>query len=132
MKRLAALFAVAGLMVFASGALAGSSIKSTVLFDHSETAADDPSLELLVGHVESPSAKCLKNRTVKIIAFYGSPEPVPFDTAKTGTNGAFSGAGPAESGGQNIGGAKLKLAPKSIGTKKHPKTCEGDTRLAGG
>jgi hypothetical protein len=122
--------AAAGLLWLTPGALAGAPVeyKSTVIFD--ATGQPDPATAYVVGHVTSKSEKCVANRGVKISAVYGvdgGATTQPFDTAKTGKNGGFDGIGPESSGDNTISGFTLKLLPKSIGTKKHPKTCLGDT-----
>jgi hypothetical protein len=88
-----------------------------------------PSRDSVVyGHVESKPA-CLDKRTVVIEGNYANEGLKPYDVAKTGKNGGFSGIGATSDNGNDLDAVKATLKPKSIGTKRHPKTCKGDTAV---
>ncbi len=105
-------------------------IPGTVIFDQvsevTEPTAPDRDT-VVFGHVESKQ-KCLDSRKVVIDGIYDTESGVqPYDVARTGKNGGFSGIGASTHNGNALVGLKLILKPKSIGTKRHPKTCKGDT-----
>jgi hypothetical protein len=87
-----------------------------------------PGLDSVVyGHVESKPA-CLTNRKVVLKGGYSTESGFrPYDVGITGKNGGFSGIGPLTHGSNDLVTLKAIMKPKDIGTKRHPKTCKGDT-----
>jgi hypothetical protein len=123
---------VAAMGIVAAITVAGpSKIPSSVSIDTSGTLATttSPSRTVFIGgHVESPKAKCLPKRTVKIQGFYGTDTTArPFDTARTGSHGGYNGIGPRKHNGDQIEGAKATLKPRKVGSK----ICGGDSVIAG-
>ncbi len=129
MKKLAPILpAVLAAGILAGLAVAGgSNVPSSVSIDTGGTLATttSPSRNFFIGgHVESGNVKCLPNRKVKLRAFYETESgSQPFDTARTGSHGAYSGIGPSQHAGNGIAAAKATLKPRKIGKK----TCSGDT-----
>ena len=113
--------------ILAALAVAGqSNIPSSVSIDTGATLATttSPSRNFFIaGHVESPKAKCVPNRTVKVQGFYGTDTtPQPFDTARTGSHGGWSALGPGKHAGDSIEAARATLKPKVVGAR----VCSGD------
>jgi hypothetical protein len=106
---------------------AGASAKAphhpaTLFFDGSSTIDDTL---FVVGHLTSPSEKCLSKRTVKVLYDYDGFEPV--DVAKSSNNGFFAGAGPALKGSSGVDAVKYKLLEKTYRKNGRKHVCEGDT-----
>jgi hypothetical protein len=129
MKKLAPLLPlVVAAGILAALAVAGGPIPTTVTVDTGGTIMDPVSADRdfgVAGHVESPNAKCLNNRTVTIRGLYATEtKPHPFDIARTGRHGGFNGVGPSEHNSNTIGNATAKVPPKKIGPKQHPRKCD--------
>ena len=105
-------------------------VQGTVVFDQASELSTPigPGRDSAVyGRVFSKQA-CLGNRKVVIEATYDTESGFrPYDVARSGTNGAFSGIGALTHNGHGLDGVKLTMKPKEIGTRRHPKTCKGDT-----
>ena len=95
---------------------------------HGVVLAPGPDRDSAVyGHVDSKPA-CLTDRKVDLKAGYDTESGFrPYDAAITGQNGGFTGIGPLTHDGNGLITVKAIMKPKDIGTKRHPKTCKGDT-----
>jgi hypothetical protein len=122
--------ALVGVGAAAPAAAGTVKVPGTVVIDRLSELPQpiSPSRDSVVyGHVETKQA-CLADRKVVIDGSYENESGLtPYDVARTGKNGGFSGIGASTHNGNDILGVKLVLEPKSIGTRRHPKTCKGDT-----
>jgi hypothetical protein len=72
------------------------------------------------GEVDSPRGKCVRNRTVKIIAEFSQANRLLVDTDRTSTNGFFSGGGDF-SGAQAV---RMRATSKDIAPGDHVHRCK--------
>src|SRR4051794_5843390 len=86
--------AVALAALGATGAALAGGVKDTDLInDTFIPVSDDSSRSIFVGHVESPSAKCVKNRKIKVTFIFTMTDYVS-DHVRSGQKGGFAGIGP--------------------------------------
>ncbi len=100
---------------------------SQLLVDGYDFSTSNPDSYYTVGHVESPSSKCVAHRTVKV--FYGYQTESDYrlvDVATTGQSGAFGAEGPVFHDGNSVTALKLKLVETKVGSRHHRQICEGD------
>jgi hypothetical protein len=120
----------ASLALAATAGARGPSHPTKVFFDGADTTDGNLNVEFAVGHVTSPSPKCVANRTVKVFFGYSGEDAfTPVDVAKTSKSGAFAGEGPESDGGNEIVALKFKVLTKKFGPRHHRQTCRG-TSLA--
>lgn len=125
------LFAAA-LIAGAPAAVAGDTVKvpGAVHFDESAAITDPTSFDLdsmVVGHITSTKSDCLPNREVVVLGHYQTESGFkPYDIARSGQRGGFSGVGAGTHHGHLLDHVKLVLKPKAIGPRGNRKTCEGD------
>jgi hypothetical protein len=127
-----ALVAGASLMLVASTSAHGpvKHHRSALVFDGMNTSEANSNREFIVGHVESPSAKCVANRTVKIFFSYeNDPDSRLVDIAKSGRTGTFAGQGPARHNGEAVVLWQFVLKQRNVGSKHHRQVCDGSRTL---
>jgi hypothetical protein len=114
--------AVGALALAASASARTPHHPATLFFDGSDSVDDTT---FVVGHLTSPSQKCLSKRTTKISYDSGTGSFEPVDVVKSSANGSFAGAGPASEKGHIAERAKFKLVEKTFTQRGRRHVCEG-------
>lgn len=112
-----------GALVLAASAPAKAPHHPATLFYNGSSTFDETLF--IVGHLTSPSAKCVPKRTIKILYDYGDGFEL-VDVAKSSHNGFFAGAGPAEENGNGAEQAKFTLLEKTFFKRGHKHVCDGE------
>jgi hypothetical protein len=126
--------ALASMALAASAFAAPPSHPGEVILDGSGLLRDDPNRAFVAAHVESPKAKCERNRTIKVSFEYGFTGDFRLvDVAKSGRSGAFAAEGRASRGGDSLQEVDFKLKRKVVGRKGHRHVCKSaDNGYSGG
>jgi hypothetical protein len=116
-------FACLGLVAVAAAHTASSPTK--VVLDRLTQTGQGPELRgHFVGHLRSPSQKCLRGRTVKLFLRNGNTgESRLADTDKTGKLGHWRLDGNLFT----IDRARIKVTRKGVGSGKHRRICGPDS-----
>ena len=122
------LLACAVLACLGLGAVAVASTASsptTVVLDRLTQTGEGPQLQgHFVGHLRSPSQKCLRKRTVKLFLRNGNTrESSLADTDRTGRLGHWRLDGNLFT----VDRARIKVTRKGVGSGKHRRVCEPDS-----
>ncbi len=129
MKRLTCGLCVAlGALTMAAGAAAKAPHHPATLFFHGDSTIDKTLF--VVGHLTSPSAKCVPKRTVKVLYDYGDGFEL-VDVAKSSNNGFFAAAGPNEENSNGADRAKFTLLEKTFRKRGQRHICDGEKLVAG-
>lgn len=113
-------------LVFAAVAFANTpSSRTKVVLDKLTQTGQGPTLEgKFVGHLKSPSAKCLRGRTVKLFLRNGNTGKSKLaDTDKTGRGGHWR----LEGNLFTIDRARIKVTREVVGSGDHRRICEPDS-----
>jgi len=116
LKAITGLICALALLGLPTGAQAKAPIPTTMVSDGLQFSG--PNLEF-TGHLTSPNSKCLAGRTVKFFIDYNSGGWKQVDTDVTSANGVWAGSGV----GSMQRSAKATVSKKTIGPRKHRRTC---------
>jgi hypothetical protein len=116
---------VLGCLGLGAVAVAARSTPTQVVLDRLTQTGEGPELEgHFVGHLRSPSEKCLRGRTVKLFLRNGNTgENRLVDTDTTGRLGHWRLDGNLFT----IDRARIKVTRKSVGSGEHRRICEPDS-----
>ena len=116
---------VLGCLGLGAVAVAARSTPTQVVLDRLTQTGGGPELEgHFVGHLRSPSEKCLRGRTVKLFLRNGNTgESRLADTDRTGMLGHWRLDGNLFT----IDRARIKVTRKRIGSGEHRRICEPDS-----
>jgi hypothetical protein len=120
--------AIGGLL--AAPASAGGSFPTTFGDVGVNCGIDPPNPEdicLYSGYIDSPRAKCIPNRRVKMFALVGVEErPKLVDIDGTSRKGAFAGLGRPS----DVSAAKFKVLKRVIGSGDNRVVCRGESLIS--
>jgi hypothetical protein len=121
--------AIAGL--FTAPAIAGGGSFPTQFGDVGVSCGIDPPNPedtcLYSGYIESPKAKCIPNRRVKMFALVGmAGNPELVDVSKTSKKGAFAGLGRPS----DVSAAKFKVTKRVIGSGDKKVVCRAQSLVS--